>query len=29
LKVFLITADGEVVDNPRHYRTAQQQLARA
>ena len=29
MKVFLITADGEVVDNPRHYRTAQQQLARA
>jgi putative transposase len=29
LKVFLITADGEVVDNPRHYRKAEQQLARA
>jgi putative transposase len=28
LKVFLITADGEVVANPCHYRTAQQQLAR-
>jgi putative transposase len=29
LKVFLITAAGEVVDNPRHYRTAEQRLARA
>jgi putative transposase len=29
LKVFLITADGQVVANPRHYRTAEQQLARA
>jgi hypothetical protein len=29
LKVLLITADGEVVENPRHSRTAQQQLARA
>jgi putative transposase len=28
LKVFLVTADGEVVANPCHYRTAQQQLAR-
>jgi putative transposase len=28
LKVFLITADGEVVENPRHYRKAQQQLAK-
>jgi putative transposase len=29
LKVFLITADGEVVANPRHYRTAERRLARA
>jgi putative transposase len=29
LKVFLITADGEVVDNPRHYRKAERRLARA
>jgi IS605 OrfB family transposase len=29
LKVFLITADGEVVENPRHYRTAERRLARA
>jgi putative transposase len=29
LKVFLITADGEVVDNPRHYRKAERQLAKA
>src|SRR5215472_8894678 len=29
LKVFLITADGEVVENPRHYRKAERQLARA
>jgi putative transposase len=29
LKVFLITADGEVVANPRHYRTAERQLAKA
>jgi hypothetical protein len=29
LKVFLITADGEVIVHPRHARTAQQQLARA
>jgi putative transposase len=28
LKVFLITADGEVIDNPRHYRKAEKQLAR-
>jgi putative transposase len=27
--VFPITTDGEVVENPRHYRTAQKQLARA
>jgi putative transposase len=29
LKVFLITADGEVVANPRHYRKAERRLARA
>jgi putative transposase len=29
LKVFLITADGEAVDNPRHYGTAEQQPAKA
>ena len=29
LKVFLITADGEVVENPRYYRTAEKQLAKA
>ena len=29
LKVFLITADGQMVDNPRHYRTAEQQLVKA
>ena len=29
LKVFLMAADGEHVENPRHYRTAQQQLAKA
>jgi putative transposase len=29
LKVFLITANGEVIANPRHYRTAEQQLAKA
>jgi putative transposase len=29
LKVFLITADGEPVDNPRHYRRAERRLARA
>jgi putative transposase len=29
LKVFLITADGEVVENPRHYRKAEKQLAKA
>jgi len=29
LKVFLITADGEVVKNPRHYRKAERQLAKA
>jgi putative transposase len=26
LKVFLITADGETVENPRHYRTAEKAL---
>jgi putative transposase len=29
LKVFLITADGEILQNPRHYRTAESQLAKA
>jgi putative transposase len=29
LKVSLITADGAVVENPRHHRTAEQQLAKA
>jgi putative transposase len=29
MKVFLITADGEPVENPRHYRKADQQLAKA
>ena len=29
LKVFLITADGDVVENPRHYRKAEKQLATA
>jgi putative transposase len=29
LKVFLITTDGEPVENPRHYRKAEQQLAKA
>jgi putative transposase len=29
LRVFLVTAEGERVDNPRHYRTAEQQLAKA
>ena len=29
LKVFLVTADGEGVDNPRHYRKAARQLAQA
>jgi putative transposase len=29
LKVFLITADGEVVDNPRHYRKAERRLSKA
>jgi putative transposase len=29
LRVFLITADGEVVENPRHHRTAERRLAKA
>jgi putative transposase len=29
LKVFLVTADGAVVENPRHYRQAEKQLAKA
>jgi putative transposase len=29
LKVFLITADGEVVENPRHYRKAERALRKA
>jgi putative transposase len=29
LKVFLVTADGEPVDNPRHYRRAERALRRA
>jgi putative transposase len=29
LKVFLITADGDEVDNPRHYRTAERALKKA
>jgi putative transposase len=29
LKVFLITADGQVVDNPRHHRQAEKRLAKA
>ena len=29
LKVFLITADGELVENPRHYRTAERALKKA
>jgi IS605 OrfB family transposase len=29
LKVFLVTADGEVVRNPRHHRKAEKQLAKA
>src|SRR5262249_59562069 len=29
LKVFLITAEGETVENPRHYRKAEKQLAKA
>ena len=29
LKVFLITADGEIIENPRQYRTAEKRLAKA
>jgi putative transposase len=29
LKVFLITTDGLVVENPRHHRTAEKQVAKA
>ena len=29
LKVFLITAEGEVIENPRHYRKAERELKRA
>ena len=29
LKVFLITAEGETIENPRHYRKAERQLATA
>ena len=29
LKVFLVTADGAVTENPRHYRKAEKQLAKA
>jgi putative transposase len=29
LKVFLVTADGAIVDSARHYRTAEKQLAKA
>ena len=29
LKVFLITADGDIVENPRHYRKSEKQLAKA
>jgi putative transposase len=29
LKVFLITSDGQIVENPRHYRKAEKQLKRA
>jgi putative transposase len=29
LKVFLVTADGLVIDNPRHHRQAEKQLAKA
>jgi IS605 OrfB family transposase len=29
LQVFLITADGDIVDNPRHYRKAEQALKKA
>jgi putative transposase len=29
VKVFLITADGELVENPRHYRTAEREIQKA
>src|SRR5262249_13546267 len=29
LKVFLITAEGEMIENPRHYRKAEKRLAKA
>ncbi|HEV8190599.1 MAG TPA: transposase, partial [Ktedonobacterales bacterium] len=29
LKVFLITAEGEVIENPRHYRKAEKRLKQA
>jgi putative transposase len=29
LQVFLITADGQIVENPRHYRTAEKRLKKA
>jgi putative transposase len=29
LKVFLISADGEIVENPRHFRAAERRLAKA
>jgi putative transposase len=29
LKVFLVTAEGEIVDNPRHYRKAERELRKA
>ena len=29
LKVFLVTADGEIVDNPRHHRKAERGLKKA
>jgi putative transposase len=29
LKVFLVTAEGDVVENPRHYRQAERELKKA
>ncbi len=29
LQVFLITAEGKIVENPRHYRTAERELKKA
>jgi len=29
LKVFLVTAEGEIIENPRHYRRAEKRLAKA